>query len=455
MMSEERTTFDLGGLTSPVQVVTKIMQTTAFQNFFNKISQSGFLLFVSALFAFLWSNIDGSGYRQFWNTEFAISFGSFVVSHSLVDWINDGLMTVFFLVVGLEIKREMLIGSLSDPKLAALPVAAALGGMVAPACIYVFFNHSGVGVEGWGIPMATDIAFSLAVLSILGRSLPFGVRIFLTAFAIADDLGAIIVIALFYTPEIHFLPLSGAVALVILLFIFNKLRVRHWLPYIIIGLFLWGAAGAAGLHATIAGVITAMFIPSKGKYNTDLFLEMVERRLEKLRCTHGPCGQSVRVNRAHLCAVQEIELACKEVETPLQRLEHGLSSWVGYLVLPLFSLANAGVTMSDINLVQAFIDPVTIGIIFGLVLGKPAGIFFFTYGTARLLHSKLIKGTTWPMIFGAGMLGGIGFTMSLFISGLSFVDPLLLDYTKLGIVAGSFISAAGGYTVLRLTLRKI
>ncbi|PHR29791.1 MAG: Na+/H+ antiporter NhaA [Desulfotalea sp.] len=449
MQTEQPNRSNIYDLKSPVQVVSKIMHTSAFQYFFNKISQAGFLLLGSAIIALFWSNIDGEGYKNFWHQQLAISFAGVTLSHSLVHWVNDGVMTIFFFTVGLEIKRELLVGGLSDPKRAALPVAAAIGGMVVPALIYLYFNQGTDNLAGWGIPMATDIAFSLAVLSLLGPKIPFGLRLFLTAFAIVDDLGAILVIALFYTPSINVYALGGAAVITLFLFIINRRGVHQTFPYAILGLLLWFAVSSAGLHATIAGVITAMFIPSKGKYNTDIFLEMVGRRLEEISCHGESCGQSILVNRSHLNAVQDINLACKEVETPLQRLEHSLSSWVGYLILPLFALANGGVSLAAMQPLTALTHPVTQGIFFGLVFGKPLGIFTFTFVVAKLLNTKLIQGTTWTQIFGVSLLGGMGFTMSLFVSNLSFNGGPLLEYAKVGIMIGSFFSAAFGYALLR------
>jgi len=449
MQEEKPNTPIVYDLKSPVQVVSKIMQTSAFQYFFNKISQAGFLLLGSAVIALIWSNVDGEGYNHFWHQELAISLAGVTLSHSLVHWVNDGLMTIFFFTVGLEIKRELLVGGLSDPKRAALPVAAAIGGMVVPALIYFYFNQGTDTLSGWGIPMATDIAFSLAVLSLLGPKVPFGLRLFLTAFAIVDDLGAILVIAFFYTPSINISALAFALLITAVLFAFNRAGVRQSFPYLILGALLWFAVSKAGLHATIAGVVTAMFIPSRGKYNTDIFLEMVSKRLEGIRCHGESCGQSILVNRNHLDAVQDINLACQEVETPLQRLEHSLSSWVGFLILPIFALSNGGVSLVGMEPLAALSNPVTQGIAFGLVFGKPLGIFTFTFIVAKVLNTQLIQGTTWTQILGTGFLGGLGFTMSLFISNLSFSGGPLLEYAKVGIMIGSFFSAALGYALLR------
>ncbi len=436
-------------LASPATVVSRILKTSAFQYFYTKISQSGFLLFFAAVIAFIWSNIDSEGYLHFWHQELTIGVPGFALTHSLVHWVNEALMTIFFLTVGLEIKREMLVGGLSDPKRAALPIGAALGGMIVPALIYVFFNLGGDSTSGWGIPMATDIAFSLAVLSTLGKRVPFGLRLFLTAFAIADDLGAILVIAIFYTPNIHMNYLLAAVVITGCFYILNRLWVLNTLPYFILGVLLWFTVAHAGLHATIAGVIIAMFIPAVGKYNTDIFLEMVQNRLVEIRCGDGDCEKSIMVNQNHLRAVQDIEIACKEVATPLQRLEHNLSSWVGFLVLPLFALSNAGVVLNAIDLSVALLHPVTLGVALGLAVGKPIGIFSFTYLVTKLLKTDLIQGINWRHIFGASCLGGIGFTMSLFISNLSFEVPAYLEYAKIGIMTGSLICAVMGYMVLR------
>jgi Na+:H+ antiporter, NhaA family len=439
----------LDGVKSPVKVFTKILQTSAFQYFYKKIAQSGFLLFFAAVAAFLWSNIDSEGYLHFWHQEFAVGFSGFTLKHSLVHWVNEALMTIFFLTVGLEIKREMLVGDLSDPKRAALPIAAAFGGMIVPAVIYAIFNVGTDSSGGWGIPMATDIAFSLAVLSTLGKRVPFGLRLFLTAFAIADDLGAILVIAIFYTPSINltFLLISGGIC--IALYLLNRFWVLHTLPYFVLGALLWFSVAHAGLHATIAGVLLAMFIPATGRYNTDIFIEMVKEKLAKIHCEDGSCGSTIMENQQHLKAVQEIELACKEVATPLQRLEHSLSSWVGFLVLPLFALSNAGVVLNSIDLSVAVFHPVTLGVALGLIAGKPIGIFSFTYLVTKLLKTDLIQGVTWRHILGASCFGGIGFTMSLFISGLSFATPAYLEYAKIGIIVGSFVCAVMGYLVLR------
>ena len=439
---------------SPESLVTKVIATTAFQNFFNTIANGGFLLLFASIAALLWSNISPESYAHFWHKEFSLNIGSASLSHSLAHWVNDGLMTLFFFTVGLEIKREMLVGGLSDPRRAALPVAAAIGGMVFPALIYWWFNGGASSMSGWGIPIATDIAFSLAILSTLGRRIPFGIRIFLTAFAIADDLGAILVIALFYTPQIHLNYLLGGVGVCAVLFVMNRFWVRNPIGYLVMGLILWYMVAHSGLHATITGVIVSMFIPARSRYNTDVFMKMVRERLEQIKCDGDDCGYTIMVNRSHLDAVHSINVACSRVETPLQRMEHAMEPWVAYLILPLFALANAGVVLGALDLGTAALHPVTLGIIFGLALGKPVGIILFTWLTTKILRVNLITGATWSMILGVGFLGGIGFTMSLFISALSFTEPVFQEYAKIGIIGGSLVSGILGYAILRWASRN-
>ena len=435
---------------SPESLVNRIIATSAFQSFFTTISNGGFLLLAASVAALIWSNISPESYAHFWHQKFTLTIGSAALSHSLGHWVNDGLMTLFFFTVGLEIKREMLVGALSDPRRASLPVAAAIGGMIFPALIYWVFNGGSATMSGWGIPIATDIAFSLAILSTLGRRIPFGIRIFLTAFAIADDLGAILVIALFYTPQIHLIYLLGALGIGALLFIMNRFWVRNPLVYLVLGVAMWYMVGHSGLHATITGVIVSMFIPARGHYNTDLFMKMVRNHLDTINCEGDECGHTIMVNRRHLDAVHSINVACSAVETPLQRMEHAMEPWVAYLILPLFALANAGVVLGALDLGAAVTHPVTVGVIIGLGFGKPIGITFFTWLTTKLLRVELISGATWLMILGVGFLGGIGFTMSLFISALSFSEPIFKEYAKIGIIGGSVIGGVIGYIVLRI-----
>jgi len=425
-----------------------------FQRFFQKIVHGSYPLFLATVIALVWANVSPHSYHDLWHKEFSIALGHFQISKSLVHWIDEALMSLFFFTVGLEIKREFLVGGLSSPKQAILPIAAAAGGMIVPAIIYGIFNYGTDTAHGWGVPMATDIAFSLAILSALGARIPLGLKLFLTAFAIADDLGAVVVIALFYTKSIVWSSLGVSVLFLLGLAVANRLWIRSTLVYVILGLGLWYAVLSSGIHATVAGVIVAMFIPARGKYDTDTFLKTVSKNLHAFDCESDSCGYSILLNRTHLNAVQAIDLACRDVETPLQRLEHSLQSWIAYVVLPLFALANSGLTVKSIDISSAMLHPVTLGIMLGLVLGKPVGISLFTFLSVRVLRTPLPSGVNWRHIIGAGLLGGIGFTMSLFISGLSFVKPELLDVSKLGILAGSIVSALAGYIVLSLAVES-
>lgn len=319
-----------------------------------------------------------------------------------------------------------------------------MGGMVVPALVFFYFNQELPEAKGWGIPTATDIAFSLAVLSTLGSRIPFSIRIFLTVFAIVNDLGAVLVIAAFYTSNIDIRYLAGAIPVLIALWMPNRFWARSAIPCLALGAMLWTAVALSGLHATVAGVIVAMFIPARGKYNMSIFLRLLEGHAETIRETNKT-NSDIMLNRAHLNAVQSIDHACLEVETPLQRLDMTHAQWVSLVVLPLFALANMGLVIKGIDLSEAIFYPVTIGIALGLFFGKTIGVFGATYLTALVMRLPLAEGITWTRLFGVSFLGGIGFTMSLFISSLSYVKPIYLDYAKIGIICGSVLCAFAGY----------
>lgn len=404
--------------------------------------------------AIVWANAGDTSYHHVWNTDLTISLGSVQISRSLLHWIDEALMTVFFFTVGLEIKRELLMGELTSLRKALLPVAAALGGMLGPAAIYAALNHGTDYVQGWGIPMATDIAFSLGVLAVLGKRIPVGLKIFLSALAIADDLGAVLVIALFYTQTLVWQYLLLSLLFLAALALANMLWVRWTLVYTLLGIGIWFAILSSGVHATVAGVLVAMFIPAKGKCDTDTFIRTCRAHLDRFECEPSACGYSTLINAEHLNAVRDIEIACHNVETPLQRLEYSLHSWIAFLVLPLFALANAGLTLEGLDLSQALRESVTLGIVLGLVVGKPLGVVSFTYLAHKVLKSPLPPGVTWSHIAGAGVLAGIGFTMSLFMVSLSFSSPQATELSKLGIIISSVVSAACGLTVLTVAARK-
>jgi NhaA family Na+:H+ antiporter len=422
-----------------------------FQWFFNKEVSGSTLLLLAAISAAILAN---SRYHELYehllHLHISFSIGTFNYSSSLQHFINDGLMALFFFTVGLEIKREILVGELATPKMALLPIVAAGGGMIIPGLIYVVFNYSKPGMNGWGIPVATDIAFSLGVIAILGRNLPIGLRIFLSTFAIADDLGAVIIIAVFYTKSISVNFLAAALVCALILVVANLLYVRLIAFYVIMGAVTWACVLGSGVHATIAGVVVAMLVPARGKYDMVRFISVVRRIINKMHTNRDIDGQwfSIFIKPEHLNNVQELETACHDVATPLQRMEHALLPSVIFGILPLFAFFNAGLSFDDMPVTNAVLNPVALGCFIGLLIGKPIGIGLASYLAVRLGVATLPLNVKWNHIIGAGMLGGIGFTMSLFIAGLSFTDTYLLNCSKLGVFSGSILSALAGVAFL-------
>jgi len=427
-----------------------------FHSFLEKEAASTFLLVSGAVVAMVWANSPfAHSYHEFWHAPVSLGFGEHVLTKSLLHWIDEGLMAVFFFTVGLEIKREILVGELASVRKALLPVAAALGGMLLPAGIFAALNAGTPVSVGWGIPMATDIAFALGAVALLGRRVPLALRVFLSAFAIADDLGAVVIIAVFYTKELimDYLVLSGVFAFG--LGVLNVLWVRRTLPYALLGIGLWLCVLGSGLHATVAGVIVAAFIPARGRYDTDKFLNNISTALQGFHCPPDGCGQSIMLNAQHLHAVHTIEVSCHDVETPLQRLEHALHPWVAFVVIPLFALANGGVTLATVDIAATLTSRLTLGITLGLFIGKPLGILLFSWLAVRLGLAGLPGEVGWRHVLGAGILGGMGFTMSLFIAGLSFSEAVTLDAAKIGILIGSVVSGLGGlYYLRRISLKN-
>ncbi len=419
-----------------------------FQRFFRAEASSGILLMFCIVLALVWANSPwADSYTDLWQTTLSLSLGSFSLSKSLHLWINDGLMVVFFFVVGLEIKRELLVGELSTPQRAALPLAAALGGMVAPAAIYLLLNAGGAGMRGWGIPMATDIAFALGILSLLGRRAPLTLKVFLTALAIVDDIGAVVIIALFYTAEISWLSLAVGGGFLLVLLAANRAGVRQPLLYALLGVGLWLAFLKSGVHATIAGVLLAMTIPPRTAIDAEEFLAKGTAYLQNFERSTKP-GKSILSNSEQRAAVQALEIACQEVESPLQRLEHALHPWVAYAIMPLFALANAGVSLAG-NTVASITDPVALGIVGGLVIGKQLGVMAAAWLVIRTNLAAWPGRVTWRQLYGAAWLAGIGFTMSLFISSLAFGTGPFQDTAKVGVLAASILAGLGGWLILR------
>lgn len=385
--------------------MAKVFSFTRIKEFFTSSSSGGFILLTCVVISLTIANSGlGEGYEALLGTQIGRDFGSIHLRYSLLMWINDGLMAIFFLLVGLEIKRELVEGELSSPAKAALPIIAATGGVVVPASIYAFFNSGTETVHGWGIPMATDIAFALAIITMMGKKVPVSLKIYLAALAIVDDLMAILVIALFYTSDLHTTYLLYAFGVLLLPVLFNRLGYKNLALYLIPGAFAWYFVHHSGVHATIAGVLTAMTIPVK----------------------------------------------TKDGASPLEKLEHSIANPVNFIIMPLFALANTNITIHS-EMVDGLFTPLGLGIILGLFLGKPIGISLATWLSVKMKLCKLPTRATWAQIFGVGMLGGIGFTMSIFIAMLSFTDePHFSSEAKLAVLIASTLSAILGVVILNM-----
>lgn len=404
------------------------------------------------VFALAWANSPwAQSYFDLLHTYVGVSWGDATFKLSLHHWINDGLMVVFFFVVGLEIKRELVVGELSSLDKASLPVAAALGGMVAPAALFVALNTGGEGVRGWGIPMATDIAFALGVLAIFGTRAPLGLKIFLTALAIADDLGAVAVIAIFYTENINVMSLVVAVGLLAALFVSIQARWRRGIIYLLI-VGIWLAVFSSGVHATVAGILVAMVIPVRPRVDPHRFMDETEARLDHMRQQERD-ALCLLSNREQLNIVESIHSRAEEALPTGLVLEHHLHPIQVWLILPLFALANAGVNVGE-DLMTVLRSPLALGIIVGLVAGKPIGIGILSWIAVKSGRGALPEGVTWAQVVGTGCLAGIGFTMSLFISDLAFDNEALIATAKIGILVASLTSGILGFMILSRSLPK-
>jgi NhaA family Na+:H+ antiporter len=438
--------WDLDSLIAEVRKPLGVQVRLLFRQFTRLQASGGILLLAAAAVALIWANSAwGQGYFDLWETYLTVSLGSMALKENLLHWVNDGLMVIFFFVVGLEIKREVLVGELASPRRAALPLVAAVGGMVVPALIYVAFNIGRPGEAGWGIPMATDIAFVLGILTLFGSRVPVSLKVFFTALAIADDLGAVLVLALFYSGEISWLALGVAAALLAALVVLNLGRVRHPLPYGLLGIGLWLAFLQSGLHPTIAGVLLALTIPARSRVETEAFMAQCTAALRGLG-RQDPDEAS----RRRQAAAQTLEVIAERIQTPLQRLERNLNPWVAYLVVPVFALANAGVGLSG-NLLEALTQPLSLGIILGLLLGKSVGITLFSWLAVKAGIADLPYGVSWRQLFAASWLAGIGFTMSLFIASSAFEEPALLTLAKMDILFASVLAALVGFVLITVT----
>ncbi len=419
-----------------------------FQEFFQAEAASGIVLLACAAVALLWANSPwAESYFHLWETHVVVGGGALVLDYSLHYWINDGLMAVFFFMVGLEIKREVLVGELASPKQAAFPIAAAVGGMLVPALIYVAFNAGTPELRGWGTPMATDIAFALGVLALLGTRAPTGLKIFLAALAIVDDLGAVLVIALFYSAGIDWSMLMyGGITFIVLLGA-NRGGVRRPAVYAVLGLLLWFFFLKSGVHATIAGVLLAVTIPAKTRINVNDFVSDARTYLQRFEADGLRPDPAAPLTPQQESALERLEEAAEGVQSPLLSIEHAIVPWVAFGIMPLFALANAGVALAP-EVVSGLGSPVVLGIALGLLIGKPVGVGLFAWAAVKLGIAGYPAGVRGLHLVGVGLLAGIGFTMSLFIAGLAF-DGVTLELAKVGVLAASTVAGLGGYLVLR------
>jgi NhaA family Na+:H+ antiporter len=436
-LTQPRDHTNLGSKYLPVAPVRRLVRPLV--RFLRIESASGLVLFACTLFALVLANTSAAeNYNRFWHIHLVLEIGTFKLGGDLGHFfVNDLLMTIFFFVVGLEIKRELLAGELRDPKKAALPIAAALGGMLIPAAIYAILLSGKEGVHGWGIPMATDIAFVVGAMALLGRRVPFGLKIMLLSLAIADDIGAVVVIAAFYSSDLNFFMMLLAAGGLSLTAILGEIGVRSTAVYAIVGAGVWLAVYKSGIHPTIAGVLLGLMTPAT---------EWVSRTA--LRLSIADLQAQLASDVQDEVAVEDLELlafAAKESVSPLERLEHALHPWVGFLIMPLFALANAGVPIVSGELVS----PVAVAVALGLFLGKPLGVILFSLIAVKLGIARLPAGVTWRVLLGGGFLAGIGFTMSLFVTGLAFLhDANFLSAGKLGTIIGSMFSAIVGTAIL-------
>jgi len=419
------------------------------ERFMQVQASGGILLLAAAVVAMVWANSPWrDAYHDLWHHTLAIRVDRFELARTLHHWINDGLMAMFFFVVGLELKREVVGGQLSHPSQAILPVAAGVGGMLVPAAIYAAFNGGDVqAANGWGIPMATDIAFAVGVIALLGDRVPVALKIFLTTLAIADDLGAVLVIALFYTSDVSLLNLAIGFGFLCLLVGGNRLGVRSPIFYGLIGIGgLWLAFLMSGVHATIAGVLAAMAIPATVKIDEAGYVARMRRQLEAFSALEPNQVDTLTEDQLH--AIEETIRLSRHASTPLQRLEHQLHPLVVYVVMPLFALANAGVELPS-DLPSALAGKVALGVALGLLVGKPVGILLVCGLVVRLGWARVGGEFSWAQLVGAAFLGGIGFTMSLFINELALESEALRQQAKLGILLASIVAGAVGFAVLR------
>lgn len=418
------------------------------QRFINNSTTSGIVLFSSAFLAIILSNSPWSHeFHELWELEFSIGFDGHYINKNLHHWINDGLMAIFFFVVGLELKREIVAGGLRKPKSAILPIAAAIGGMLLPATIYLIFNPSGSTSDGWGIPMATDIAFALGVLYLLGNKVPLSLKIFLTVLAIVDDIGAVLVIAFFYTSDINFVSLATGGIFMLILIISNLIGIRNTIYYAIIGIGgLWLAFLMSGVHATIAAVLAAMTIPVNVKVSEKEYIKRIKNLIFKFEEEEPNNNPAVTPNQLHI--IQDIRDYSKNALTPLQRLELRMYPLVAFIIMPIFALSNAGIVLSSDSFNQ-ILSPVFFGVFVGLLVGKVLGVYGIVSILLKFKWVTLPRGMNKVHLLGVGFLAAIGFTMSLFIGGLAFIDKVHIEEAKMGVLFASVFASFAGFFIIK------
>jgi NhaA family Na+:H+ antiporter len=426
----------------------------AFLEFLHAETSGGIVMLAATALALIIANSPmGDAYREMWATYAGLVFGDWALKLSLAHWINDGLMAIFFFLVGLEIKRELLFGELNSFRRAALPVVAALGGAIIPAAIFVAFNRDGAYLDGWAIPMATDIAFAVTILALLGSRAPLWLKSFITALAIADDIMAVLVIAVFYTSALDLNALTWAAVVVGGLLALNLSAVQKPAPYVFLAVLLWYFVLLSGIHATIAGVVAAAFVPASlrkigRKQEAVDISQSVKVLLDSIEVVEPGAEEWEEVD-AREAALEEIVEDATSSIAPLYALEHAIHPWSAFVVLPVFAFANAGVEIPFATLLSSLTHPLTLGVALGLFVGKQVGITAFAWVAIRLGLGELPHGALWRQIWGGALLAGIGFTMSIFIASLAFTDYAVLDNAKIGIIVGSLASAVAGIIVLR------
>ena len=454
----------------PSPITRYVVQPTL--HFMRVEAAGGIVLVFAAVVALIWANAFGDSYEEFWSTEIVLEFDILTLREPLEGWVNDALMVIFFFVVGLEIKREAVIGELRDRRQAALPILAALGGMVVPASIFAIINAGGPGAAGWGIPVATDIAFALGVLSLVGDRVPIQLKVFLLTLAVADDIGGILIIAVFYADDVSIAWLLGAAVTTVAIVGMQRAGIRPVLAYVPVGAVLWLCFFESGVEATIGGVILGLLTPAGALIARERFGPSTTELLDDYRGAMGrgpledphtrpeadphaamhPGEMAERSMREDLAdaAIHRIGTVARETQSPLHRVEEGVGPWSAFVVVPIFALANAGISLTGDSISDAVKSDVAWGVVAGLILGKFFGVLIFTYITVHLGISRLPHGVRWAHVGGVALLAGIGFTVAIFIASLSFDEEVLIEEAKIGIFAATILAAVLGYAVLRL-----